>query len=132
FFDAHQAQFGCATGKDVAHILVKTPALAQGLLDQLHNGASFAKLAKANSTDTGSAKLGGALGCLTPNTFAPPFQKAADSATVGTPVGPVHSQFGYHVILVTPADKPTYGAVKPQVQQALARQAQTEALADLT
>ncbi len=128
YFDAHEAQFACASGKDVAHILVATRAKAEAILAELRNGASFSQLAQKDSTDTGSATQGGSLGCLVANAFVAPFQNAADRAPFDTPVGPVKSQFGYHVILVTHA-KPSYEAARTQVQQALAQQAQAEALA---
>jgi hypothetical protein len=38
---------------------------------------------------------------------------------VGTPTAPVHTSFGYHVILVTKAPATTYDDVKAQVRQAL-------------
>ena len=101
YYKAHASQFACASGKDVAHILLKTQAEAQAVLDQLKGGASFATLAEKDSTDTTSGEQGGALGCLAASEFVAPFQTAADKAPVGTPIGPVHSQFGYHVILVT-------------------------------
>ena len=103
FYNAHKAEFACASGKNVAHILVTTAAAAQAILDQLHTGASFATLAEKDSTDTQSGAQGGNLGCLTASEFVPAFQTAAEAAPVGTPIGPVHSQFGYHVILVTKA-----------------------------
>src|SRR5262249_31862037 len=88
YFDAHKAQFACASVKDVAHILVATQSKAEELLGRLRTGASFAQLAQQNSTDTGSAAAGGSLGCLAPNTFVAPFQNAADAAPFDTPVGP--------------------------------------------
>ena len=123
YFAAHESQFACASGKDVSHILVGSQAAAQQILDQLRNGASFTELAKEKSTDTGSGAQGGRLGCLTPNAFVAPFQKAADAAPFDTPVGPVHSQYGYHVILVTHA-KPSYADSRAQVQQILSQQGQ--------
>ena len=117
FFKAHGAQF-CPSGKEVSHILLKTQAAAQGILDQLTAGASFTELAKTKSTDPSGAK-GGVLGCLAAREFLAPFQKAADAAPLGTPVGPVKTQFGYHVILVT---KPTYADARTQVLQALRQQ----------
>jgi parvulin-like peptidyl-prolyl isomerase len=119
YFRLHATQFGCASGKNVAHILVKTEAEAQAISAQLAGGASFATLAKSESTDTQSAPTGGSLGCLTPSTFVPAFQTAADAAVVGTPTAPVHTSFGYHVILVTKAPASTYDDVKTQVRQAL-------------
>jgi hypothetical protein len=127
YFDAHKAQFACPSGKNLAHILVQSEAKAQEILGELRNGASFSELAQKDSTDTGSAPAGGSLGCLTPNTFVPAFQNAANAAPFDTPTGPVKTQYGYHVILVTHAD-PTYEDVRSQVQQALAQEAQTEAI----
>ena len=131
YFQQHQSQFACASGRDVSHILVASRAAAQQILDQLHNGADFAQLAKQKSTDTGSGAQGGALGCLAPNAFVAPFQAAAESAPFNTPVGPVRSQYGYHVILVTHAT-PNYAASRAQVQQALTTQGQAAAQAALT
>ena len=115
-----------ASGKDVAHILVATQAKAQSILDQIKAGTPFATLAEADSTDTASGAQGGALGCLAPGEFVPAFETAAEKAPIGTPIGPVHSQFGYHIILVTRATS-TYAAVATQVDQAIAQQGQTVA-----
>ncbi len=128
FYNAHKSQFACASGKNVSHILVATDAKAQLILNQLKAGAKFATLAQQDSTDTSSAVQGGLLGCLAPNEFVPQFQTAADAAPIGKPIGPVHSQFGYHVILVTPATT-SYAAVRTQVVTALAQQGQTAAQA---
>jgi peptidyl-prolyl cis-trans isomerase C len=128
FYEANKAHFACASGKNVAHILVDSFAKAQGILAQLRNGVSFSELAQKESTDTGSAPAGGSLGCLTPDTYVASFQQAADTAPFDTPVGPVQSEFGYHVILVTHATN-TYESARAQVQQALASQAQSEAQA---
>jgi parvulin-like peptidyl-prolyl cis-trans isomerase-like protein len=131
YFEQHQSQFACASGRDVSHILVASRAAAEQILAQLRSGADFAELAKEKSTDTGSGAQGGALGCLMPNGFVAPFQAAAEAAPFDTPVGPVQSQYGYHVILVTHAT-PSYEASRTQVQQALAAQGQAAAQAALT
>ena len=126
YFASHQSTFGCASGKNVAHILVATKAAAQTIVDQLAAGASFATLATKSSTDTGSAKQGGSLGCLKAGEFVPAFESAAQAAPIGKPVGPVHSQFGFHVILVTKATATTYASVRTQVLQALQTQGQQD------
>ena len=131
YFAQHQAQFACASGRDVSHILLTSRAAAEQVLTQLRSGADFAELAKEKSTDTGSGAQGGELGCLAPNAFVAPFQTAAESAPFDTPVGPVRSQYGYHVILVRRA-KPSYEASRAQVQQALTAQGQAAAQAALT
>jgi hypothetical protein len=120
YFDAHKAEFACASGRDVAHILVKTEAEAQAIIDQLKGGADFATLAKEKSTDTTSGAQGGALGCLQSGAFVAAFQTAAEKAPFDVPTGPVKSQFGYHVILATHAVT-DYASARAQVQQALAQ-----------
>jgi len=131
YFNAHESQFTCPSGKDVSHILVATQAEAESLLTQLRAGASFQTLAARYSTDTQSGAQGGALGCLAAGLFVPAFQNAAEHAPFDVPTGPVHSQFGYHIILVTHAPN-TYEAARAQVQQALLQQAQLDAEAAIT
>lgn len=126
YFNAHKSQFACASGKNVAHILVATQAKAQQLLDEIKGGASFATLAEQNSTDKTSGAQGGSLGCLVAGAFVPVFQNAAEAAPFDTPSGPIHSQFGYHIILVTHAT-PSYDASRARVQQALAQAGQVSA-----
>jgi parvulin-like peptidyl-prolyl isomerase len=122
YFEEHQDEFTCASGKNVAHILVADEATANDLMTQLQGGASFEDLATQFSTDQGSAQQGGSLGCLGDTPFVEEFQTAADAATPGVPVGPVQSQFGYHIILVTDADDVTFEDVQDQVMDTLSQQ----------
>lgn len=126
YFRSNQSTFGCASGKNVAHILVATKAAAQTIVDQLAAGGSFATLATKNSTDKQSAQQGGSLGCLKAGEFVKEFQAAAQTAPVGTPVGPVKTQFGFHVILVTKATAVTYASVRTQVLAALKTKGQQD------
>jgi parvulin-like peptidyl-prolyl isomerase len=126
YFEEHKAEFACPSGKDVAHILVPTAADAQDILTELRAGGDFGEIAQERSSDSGSAVAGGTLGCLTPRTFVAEFQEAANDAPFDTPIGPVQTEFGYHLILVTRAN-PTYESVRAQVQQALAQQGQQAA-----
>ena len=61
----------------------------------------FAELAKANSQDPGSAQQGGDLGTFARGSMVKPFEDAVFAAKVGDIVGPVQTDFGYHVIKVT-------------------------------
>jgi parvulin-like peptidyl-prolyl isomerase len=131
YYDAHKDTLtACDSGKEVAHILVADAATANQLKQQLDAGASFADLAAANSTDTGSAQQGGKLGCLQPNAYVAEFQQAADSAPLNQVVGPVQSQYGYHLILVTPFSA-SYDDVKEQVLQQLQSDAAQAASSDV-
>jgi PPIC-type PPIASE domain len=125
YFAAHQSEFACASGRNIAHILVATPAKAQEIVDQLKAGASFATLAQQDSTDTQSGAQGGSLGCLVAGAFVPAFQKGAETAPFDTPII-VKSQFGYHVILATKAT-PDYAESRTRVLQTLAQQGQATA-----
>jgi hypothetical protein len=126
YFRSHQSTFGCVSGKNVAHILVASQAKAQAIMDRLAAGASFATLATQNSTDKGSAQLGGSLGCLKAGEFIPAFQSAADTAPIGTPIGPVKTKYGFHAILVTKAPVVTYASVRTQVLDALRTKGQQD------
>ena len=85
----------------VSHILVATEEEANQILTDLEGGAEFATLAQERSTDTGSGALGGELGCVASSNYVPEFATAVDTATEGEYVGPVQSEFGYHVLVVT-------------------------------
>lgn len=81
--------------KDGADSLAK----AQALLAELRSGASFEALAKAHSTDAGSAANGGDLGFFSAGKMVKPFEDAVDAlAKSGDLSEPVESQFGYHII----------------------------------
>ncbi len=90
-----------------AHILVDDEATADEVLGRLADGDDFAELATEYSVDT-SAAGGGVLPCAFTTDFRsqyiPEYVEAALGADMGDPVGPVESQFGYHVILVRPYD----------------------------
>jgi len=99
----------------VSHILVKTEAEAQAVLDELKGGASFADLAKQRSTEPAAKTTGGALAgadgnaCQSVGTFQTQydadFTAGALGATVGVPSDPIKSQFGWHVILLRPYEE---------------------------
>ncbi len=99
-YDAAYAEFTPATEYHASHILVDDEAKAKDLLAQIEAGADFATLAKENSTD-GSAAGGGDLGWFGLGMMVPPFEAAVVAATVGKVSGPVQTEFGWHLILVT-------------------------------
>lgn len=86
-----------------AHILVKTQPEAAAIARRA-TPANFAALARQFSTDPGSAKNGGDLGRTAASSLVPEFANAALEAKPGEIVGPVESQFGWHVIRVIGAD----------------------------
>jgi peptidyl-prolyl cis-trans isomerase C len=104
------------------HILVKTEAEAKDIETQLAGGAKFEDLAKAKSTDTGSAANGGDLGFFGKGQMVKPFEDAAFALKVGEVSAPVQSQFGWHIIKVdeTRKTQPTpFDQMTQQLQQQL-------------
>ncbi|MBL8154390.1 MAG: peptidylprolyl isomerase [Anaerolineae bacterium] len=85
---------------DVRHILVATEAEAQDIIAALNAGESFSALARAVSTDTGSGARGGELGWAPVTQYVTEFADAVRAAELGAIVGPVKSEFGYHIIQV--------------------------------
>jgi len=86
---------------DADHILVSDEASAVEIKAMIENGeVSFAEAATRYSIDTGTAASGGALGQFRRGEMVPEFEDASFDATPGVLVGPVESQFGYHLILV--------------------------------
>lgn len=82
------------------HILVSTEQEAQDVMTALQDGESFADLARAVTEDTSSAASGGELDWTGRGTFVTEFEDAVFNAEVGAVIGPVETQFGYHIIQV--------------------------------
>jgi peptidyl-prolyl cis-trans isomerase C len=82
------------------HILVENEADAKTIVGQLENGADFTQIAKDRSTDTASAAQGGDLGCVSKGQHVPEFEQAVLNASSGDTIGPIKSEFGYHVIRI--------------------------------
>jgi peptidyl-prolyl cis-trans isomerase D len=86
-------------------------AKAEALLKRAQAGEDFAKLAKENSQDPGSAAQGGDLGFSERKAFVPEFADAAFSMKEGEIKGPIKTQFGYHILkldAIQPATEKTF------------------------
>lgn len=82
-----------------SHILVKDEKTCQDLKAQIEKGASFSDLAQKHSLCP-SGKRGGSLGEFGQGQMVPEFDKVVFSEPVGKTLGPVKTQFGYHLILI--------------------------------
>lgn len=82
-----------------SHILVSNDALAKDILAQIRSGKSFEELAKKNSTCPSKAK-GGDLGWFKKGMMVREFEKAAFDGKKGEIVGPIKTQFGFHLIKI--------------------------------
>jgi peptidyl-prolyl cis-trans isomerase D len=92
---------------------------ANGVANIARSGADFAALASQHSEDPGSKDLGGDLGWFGRGQMVPEFENVVFSAKPGDIVGPVKSQFGYHVIKVEgfrPAHQQPFEEVQEQIR----------------
>lgn len=126
YYEQNSKQYGTEEQRRASHILIgvnkdasdadkaAAKAKAEKLLASLRkNPAEFAKLAKENSVDTGSAERGGDLGFFGKGTMVKSFEDAAYKLKQDEVSDLVQSDYGFHIIKVT-AIKPA--AIKPLEQ----------------
>lgn len=131
-YNKNKARFTTAEKRSASHILINAPAgakpaddaaakaKAQAILEEVRkNPADFARIAKAQSQDPGSAELGGDLGNIERGVF--PAKQVEDtiySLKDGEISGLVRSDFGYHIIKLTkltPATQKSLEDAKPEI-----------------
>ena len=135
FYNKSKARFSTPEKRTASHILITVAkdakpaddaaakAKAQAILAEVQkNPADFAKIAKAQSQDPGSAELGGDLGVVEKGLFDKPVEDAIFQLKEGETSGLVRSSFGYHIVKVT--------KVVPSTQKSL-EEAKPEIVADL-
>jgi parvulin-like peptidyl-prolyl isomerase len=145
FYKQNIERFKEGESVHAAHILIAVPqtadaaqkaagkAKAQEILKQARaSGADFAKLAKDNSQDPGSAPNGGDLGFFPKGQMTPTFEAAAFKLKPGAISDVVETPFGYHIIKVIerrPARTVPLAEIGPRVKEFLTqneRQAKLE------
>ena len=89
----HNGVHGCESGftRDEAE------AQAQRIFEEA-NAENFADLAIEHSADPTNAAEGGSLGAFPRDVMLPEFEEAVFNAEAGQIIGPVETQFGYHII----------------------------------
>ena len=127
------------------HILIRAPQddakasdeakkKIEAVIARLKKGEDFAKVATEVTEDPSGKSNGGDLGWFTKEQMVPEFSDAAFGLKPGEFSGPVHTQFGWHVVKTE--DKrtkpaPTFDEVKPQLEQYVVRKAQAELVTKL-
>ena len=133
FYEQNKAaQFTTPEARCTRHILFNKDqkAKAEEVKQQLQNGGDFAELAKEYSQDPGSAEQGGELGCIGRGETVPNFEEAVFNAKQGEIVGPVETEFGYHLIEVTEIQEEAtqpLSEVEGQIRDQLTTEAQSQA-----
>lgn len=139
YYDQNAARLAGKEERRASHILVtvakgapaaekdRARAKAEELLAQVKkNPESFAEVAKKNSQDPGSAPQGGDLDFFARGAMTKPFEDAVFGATAkGEIIGPVESEFGYHVIRLTDikaSDVKTFEQLRPELEAQVKQQ----------
>jgi len=125
FYEANKSRFVQREERRASHILLAVKpdapeaeqkaveAKAAAIAAEVRKKpASFAEVARRESKDPGSAAQGGDLGFFARGAMVKPFEDAAFGAKKDEIVGPVRTDFGWHVIRVTD--------VKPEKGKSLA------------
>ncbi len=147
FYEANSGRYIQKEQRKASHILINvTPKstelekkAAQEKADALFaqakkNPKEFAELARKNSQDSGSAANGGELGLFSRGMMVKPFEDAAFAAKKDELVGPVLSDFGYHIIRVTeiqPEKGKGLADVTPEIEGELKKQKAARKFAEL-
>ncbi|SCZ78752.1 foldase protein PrsA [Acidaminobacter hydrogenoformans] len=100
YFTQNKASFDQQEQVSARHILVETVETANEILGKLNAGEEFEALASAYSIDTSNKDIGGSLGFFGRGQMVPAFEEAAFTAEVGKVVGPVETDYGYHLLIV--------------------------------
>ena len=82
------------------HILVDNEEKCLGLKAEIEGGADFADVARQHSSCP-SGRQGGELGTFGPGQMVKEFDEVVFSGELNTVLGPVQTQFGYHLLEVT-------------------------------
>jgi len=141
-YDANAARYRKPEQRRASHILFRADKgmpeaevkaaqdKAAGILAQVKaNPADFAKLAKQNSQDPGSAANGGDLGFFGRGMMVKPFEEATYALQEGQVSEVVRSDFGFHIIKLTgirPEQAQQLDEVRAEIQAELKRQAGTK------
>lgn len=108
YYEANTYDFFREKEVRASHILIRpvkedeegARVKAEGILERLKAGESFAKLAKEHSNDPGSASKGGDLGFFGLGSMVKQFEDTAFSLKKSEVSGLVKTSFGFHIIKV--------------------------------
>ena len=124
YYDNHKQEFVQAAAAQARHILTETESDALSAALQIYKTKDFAKVAAEYSRDPNTANNGGELGWVEKGLMTASVDKAIEGAKIGSLVGPVKSEFGWHIIEVTArrdAKQLTFEEASEEVVQRLQR-----------
>lgn len=120
FYEANKQSFAKGAAVTAKHILMATEEELLSVKEEIESGTkTFEEAAKEYSTCP-SGKSGGSLGTFGKGQMVKEFEEASFTGKLNTIIGPVKTQFGYHLIWVddrTDASVKSYEEVASQVEK---------------
>ena len=120
FYEANKQSFAKGAAVTAKHILMATEEELLSVKEEIESGTkTFEEAAKEYSTCP-SGKSGGSLGTFGKGQMVKEFEEASFTGELNTIIGPVKTQFGYHLIWVddrTDASVKSYEEVASQVEK---------------
>jgi len=130
YYDTNADQFKEGETAQAKHILVDTEEKALEIMNSIAKGeVAFEDAAREFSSCPSNAQ-GGDLGEFGRGQMVPEFDQVAFEAEIGKVVGPVKTQFGYHLVKVVnrkDASVMAFDEVKPYIETSILQQKQNEA-----
>jgi len=129
FFEEHKNAFAKGPSASAKHILVDSAEKAESIKKEIEAGdKTFEEAAKEYSSCPSSQK-GGSLGEFGRGQMVKEFEDAAFDGELNTIIGPVKTQFGYHLIWVdsrSEGETPDFEVVKEQAKMQARQQKQQQ------
>lgn len=129
FYEANPQNFSKGETIRAKHILVKEEEECVKILEAIQAGEKTFEAAAGESSTCPSGAQGGDLGEFGKGQMVPEFEQAAFAAEIGHVVGPVQTQFGYHLIKVEEKKEAAvvaYEEVAERIKSNLLQQKQNE------
>ena len=147
YYEQNKSRYVTAPRVNVSHIQISVPAgasdadklAAQARAEELAaqvkaDPATFAEVARTSSNDVGTARDGGRLGWVTPNSWPAALEAAVFALEEGEISDVVEGPAGYHIFLanqVEPEKGETFEEAREKVEAEVRRQLASERFAEL-
>lgn len=129
YYNEHKAMFVKEAKATAKHILTETEEESKKVLEEIESGAKTFEDAAKEYSKCPSKAQGGSLGTFGRGQMVKEFDEAVFTAEVGKIIGPVKTDFGYHLICVdelTGGEQSEFAEVYPQIMQQLTTEAQNK------
>ena len=132
YYNDHKSRFQREASASAKHILVDTEEKCLEIMEAIKSGEKEFEQAAREFSSCPSGAKGGDLGTFGPGQMVPEFDKVTFEAPIGEVVGPVKTNFGYHIIKVedrTEAKIAEFEMVESQVRRIVTQQKQADVYA---